>query len=177
VSPSRRIYKSVRHANHEARDLVEAVFASELLQPSDKLWLVSPWISDLAVIDNTAAAFSGLEPDWGARLVPLSEVLARIVGLGGSITVVTRPDDLNLPFLQAIRSRTSDHLANGRLRLIERDRLHEKGILGGHFHLAGSMNLTFLGVEINDECLIYETDPDVVARARRDYEVRYGGSD
>ena len=76
MSGSRRIYKSLHHATHEARDLIEAIFASELIRPSQRLWLVSPWISDLPVIDNTSESFSGLDPDWGARPVLLSEVLS-----------------------------------------------------------------------------------------------------
>ena len=51
--------------------LLQALFSAELLVPSRRLWLVSPWISDIPILDNTAAGFSMLGPLWGRSWVRL----------------------------------------------------------------------------------------------------------
>ena len=37
---------------------------AELLRPSTHLWIVSPWVSDVPLIDNRARQFGTLAPDW-----------------------------------------------------------------------------------------------------------------
>ena len=47
-------------------DLLQMLFLSELLAPSRCLWLVSPWISDIPVIDNRIERLSRLRAELGA---------------------------------------------------------------------------------------------------------------
>ena len=41
-------------------DVLAGVFASELCSPSPELWLVSGWVSDVMVLDNSSRQFDGL---------------------------------------------------------------------------------------------------------------------
>ena len=173
MTTTRRLFKSSRYAPQQARELIEAIFVAELIDPSRTLWIVSPWIRDLAVIDNTSMSFSGLDPGWGARTISLSEIVTRLSELGSHVVIVTRPDDLNAPFLRRIDEASSQPDASS-VVVVERQNLHEKGVLGDDFHLGGSMNLTYMGVEINEEALVFETDSDAIARAHGDYAHGYG---
>ena len=46
------------------------------------------------------------------------------------------------------------------------DKLHEKGILTPLFYIEGSMNITFSGVMLNDEKVIFHAGDDLPVRAR-----------
>ena len=58
MSGVRRIFRSSSTSNAEIRELLESLFAAELLSPSRCLWLVSPWLTDLELLDNRAGAWS-----------------------------------------------------------------------------------------------------------------------
>jgi phosphatidylserine/phosphatidylglycerophosphate/cardiolipin synthase-like enzyme len=53
--------------------------------------------------------------------------------------------------------------------------LHEKGLVGDDFYIAGSMNFTYRGVTLNQEMVTVFTAPDSVAMARLAFFDRYGG--
>ena len=53
--------------------------------------------------------------------------------------------------------------------------LHEKGIAGDEFYLGGSMNLTWNGIEVLEESLLFTTVPETVATIRLQYRQRWGG--
>jgi hypothetical protein len=162
VSALRYIHK--RSRSPEAADLLQAIFAAELISPSGALWLVSPWISNIPVLDNRANAFLSLEPAWGETRVRLATVLLKLASLGTRVVVATRPNDHNAEFLGALQE---GHVAGGPRPVIHRAReLHEKGILGDGYHLGGSMNITYNGITVNEEALHYQTGPQEVARTR-----------
>lgn len=174
--PPRRLYKSGRFATKEASELLQGLFVSELLSPSSRLWLVSPWITDFPVIDNRSLAFESLAGDWGPRYVRLSEFLRTLLMRSGHVAIVTRPNE-SLDFLAKVTAGAEVDATGDALLIVTRDRLHEKGVLTDTFHLGGSMNLTYSGVQINDESLILDTDPDTLANARATYTSRYTGAD
>ncbi len=58
VSHTRKIFRTKATGNSEVRELLETVLVSELIMPSPTIWLVSPWITDLEILDNRSAAFS-----------------------------------------------------------------------------------------------------------------------
>ena len=47
----------------QVTDLLQTIFASEIVAPSSRLWIVSPWISDIPVVDNRANSFTSLVGD------------------------------------------------------------------------------------------------------------------
>jgi hypothetical protein len=159
----------------EIRELLEAIFVSELLMPSESVWLVSPWITDIDILDNRCGQFSSLVPTWGLRRIRLSEIFAKIMEQS-QVFVVARPDTHNESFLQRIRdlSRASDKSDN--LNIGIHDTLHLKGLLGQDYYLSGSMNLTYNGVEVNDEGVSLDRSPESVAQARIHFKENYGGA-
>jgi hypothetical protein len=60
-SPSRDLHGPAQ--SRAVRDLLQSLFAAELISPSRKLWLFFAWISDVEILDNLARQFAVLEPD------------------------------------------------------------------------------------------------------------------
>src|SRR4051794_25409881 len=98
-TPTCDIHKSSWRCQNEVRELLQAVFVGELLAPSICIWLVSPWVSDIPIIDNRAGAFDALDSTWGPRQVRLLEILQRCLAVGTAVVVATRPVPHNRPFL------------------------------------------------------------------------------
>jgi hypothetical protein len=170
-------FSRIVHTRASARqvpDLLQVIFAAELLCPSKCIWLVSPWISDIPVLDNRTNGFSALDPQWARTQVSLSQVLGRLLELGTTIHISTRPDDHNEGFLSRMRRfAESDQLP---LYLHSAEELHEKGILGEEYYLSGSMNFTFNGISLNEEAVHYSVDPAFVAENRIMLSERWGGA-
>jgi len=142
-------------------DFLQSLFITETLSPSRRLWISSAWISDVYLIDNSSRQFATLVPDWPADRVRLSRVLRALVERGSEVVVVTNLAATNEDFLARLRAIASDfpdRVRTGRAAL-----LHDKGIVGDHFTLDGTMNLTYNGVYVNEETLIYRTDPATIA--------------
>lgn len=155
-----------------ASDLVQSLFIAELLAPSEHVWLLSPWISDIEVIDNRAGAFTDMFPGRPARTVQLTDALIELADRGSHIYVVVRPDPPgNATVIDRIRSAITPMR---RIDLVMKDNLHEKALLTSHFHLHGSMNFTFYGREVNEEALVLDIDKDHISRTNLDYRARYG---
>jgi hypothetical protein len=155
--------------------LLEGIFVSELLVPSETLWLVSPWITDIDILDNRAGQFSSLVPTWGLRRIRLSEVFSYIMEQS-RVNIVARPDAHNDSFLQKMRDLSVASPAPDNLRVVVRDTLHLKGLLGQDYYLSGSMNLTYNGVEINDEGVWLDRSSGAIAEARIHFQENYGGA-
>jgi hypothetical protein len=159
-----------RPRRHEIPDLLQTIFAAEFLAPSRCMWLVSPWISDIPVLDNQTNAFLALEPDWAQQSVRLSQALAWLGRHGTTVHVATRAAHHNTTFLETLRSVSG----GGRIRVHISDDLHEKGLLGDSFYLSGSMNFTHGGISTYEEVVHYFTAVDVVAKNRIAFAARWG---
>jgi len=162
-----------RASARQAPDLLQVIFTAELLCPSRCIWLVSPWVSDIPVIDNRTNGFLALEPQWVRARVSLSQVLGKLLELGTTVHIATRPDDHNSAFLDRMRRIAEpDGLP---LTVHSAQELHEKGILGDGFYLSGSMNFTFNGISLNEEAIHYSVDASFVAENRILFSNRWGG--
>ena len=161
-----------RVTSRQVPDLLQAIFVSEMILPSSCLWIVSPWISDIPIIDNTANTFQYLNTSWSRGKVRFSEVLKALADVGTTIHVATRPLTHNYGFVEQLNEGTAPK--NLLVHLVEE--LHEKGIVGDAFYLGGSMNFTYNGISINEEAVIYETSPSVVAARRIIFKDRWGGA-
>lgn len=160
-----------RLSSRQIPDLLQTIFVSELIAPSACLWVVSPWISDIPIINNTTNSFQFLDTSWGRGVVRFSQVLKSLADLGSTIQVATRPDSHNLIFIDRLRS-----MANAeKIQIHSVETLHEKGIVGDEFYLGGSMNFTHNGITFNEEAVIYNTDPETVAERRVILKDRWGG--
>lgn len=171
----REIRTSAYSGGHETRALLQSLFAAEVLSPSRCLWIVSPWVSDLGIIDNSAGTFGALDPAWPAAPVRLTRVLLHMLKRGSTVVVATRPATYNDDFVSRITEAAAQAGVAERLQLHRAGELHEKGVLGDSFFLSGSMNFTPSGIEINEELIRFETDSAVVAATALDYFERWGG--
>ena len=48
---NRNTFTTQATSRTEIRELLEGTFVSELLMPSESVWLVSPWITDIDILD------------------------------------------------------------------------------------------------------------------------------
>jgi hypothetical protein len=138
--------------------------------------LVSPWVTDIEVVDNTTGGFSGVAPDWGRRPILLTEVLSRMLAGGTTVNLATRALDWNIPFRDRLTRTAVEIGAEDQVNIVwdDEELLHEKGVLGDCYCLIGSMNVTESGVRLNDEQVRFSTEPDDVAEQRIHFSNRYG---
>jgi hypothetical protein len=171
---SRVIFTTSRRGRAELQDLLQTIFVAELLAPSHELWLVSPWITNITVIDDSSGRFRVLN-EFGRSRLHLVDVLARLQQGGTRVVIVTRPHE-SRAFLSALRN-ASRHVSADRLEVIERETLHAKGLVGDHYCVWGSMNFTWSGtsrweelVEVADSAKVSE----ILAQFKQEY--RNGGA-
>ncbi len=165
----RRMIRSNPRAGVRINDVLSAALVSELLDPSPHLWLVSPWVSDIVVLDNRDERLLGVFDETHARELRLSEVLARLVTAGSALHVAVRPDEHNDQFVDGLHRL----VGSGAFNLHKGPDLHEKTLCGFDWLITGSMNFTWRGLEMNDEAVTYTVDPAAAAQARLDLEHRW----
>lgn len=170
MSPAPGRYIRSRVSSRQIPDLLQSLFAAEFLAPSASLWLVSPWISDIPILDNRANGFSCFQPSWPRGQVRLTQILAELADLGTAVHLALRPDPHNEGFL----GRLEAHPAASRIAVSKVKDLHEKCILGDSFYLSGSMNFTYNGITLNEEGVTYDTTPEVIVERRLIFEQRWG---
>jgi len=166
----RRIFKSHLTGSAIIRELLQSMFVGEFLRVGNTAWIVSPWVSNVVLLDNRSGNFDALNPEWGRREIRLSDALLSLLTRGRRVVVVTRDVRSNVRFLNDFRELADQHMVLEQVEVIVRDNLHTKGILFSESLLLGSMNLTFMGLEINDEWIQFSTDPEDVARTRLEFE-------
>ncbi|ADN77437.1 conserved hypothetical protein [Ferrimonas balearica DSM 9799] len=174
---TRRIFKSRTSRQAEIQDVLCGLLTAEVIRPSSTLWLVSPWVTDLDLLDNRAGNFDFLEPAWGRRKVQITEMLTRMLVNGGHLKLVTNCDAHNARFLRHLHQRAEAYGVCERLSVLQKEKLHTKGILGEHYYLHGSMNLTLGGVEINDEQINLSIDRQSIAEAMLTFRKHYSAID
>lgn len=168
---TRRIFKSASTSHNLIRELLQQMLLSELLSPGgERAWLVSPWISNVILLDNRAAGFSALNPDWGEREVRLIELLVYLMSRGTPLGIATSFDEHNDPLLAALETGALEAGVGDKLVIVRRRLLHTKGLLFARGLLTGSMNLTYNGLELNDEHVVYDTTRQTIAQARIVFE-------
>lgn len=173
--PAENLIRTInsRFSVRQIPDLLQSIFLAELLVPSKVFWLVSPWISDIPVLDNSSGGFASIEPDWPLTTIPITKVLERLVQGGTSVHVAMRDVQHNQPVgrsLEAIK------LTGGaKLKIHYEQELHEKGMLGTGYWLSGSMNFTFNGISFNNETVTFCVEPGTVARQAIAFTTAWGG--
>ncbi len=113
---------------------------------------------------------SAIDPNWGKRRIRLIEILLRLMSLGVEIILVTRPDEHCKRFIANLTEAVSDYGIEDQLTYIYRKKLHTKGFLTDENMLTGSMNLTYNGLYLLDESVIFDTDPQYIGQTRINFE-------
>ena len=142
-------------------DLLQSIFIAEIICPSSKLSFFFGWMSDVELINNEASEFSSLEPDWPNSMVRLSDVIKALLKRGCKISIVLKNEDHNRKVEKEISERCQEF--SDLLKIYFDKREHKKVIVGEDFVLEGSMNLTKNGLEINEENITLNTNPQDVA--------------
>lgn len=173
TAPSAR-HIHTRFGSRQVSELIQTIFASELVAPSRCLWIVSPWISDVPILDNGTNGFSSLAWDWPLGRIRLSVVLGQLLRRGTTVRVAARPIEHNKDFFAQLRLQAAQ--VEHRLHVSETETLHEKGIMGDDFYLSGSMNITYNGLSFNDEVLHFFTDSATVSANRHLFTQWWGGA-
>ena len=169
----RTIFKDSVHCGKEVRDLLQSLFAIELISPSDKFWLVSAWITDIPVLDNSALSFNSVSPHWKATNITLSEVLIQLARQGTEIIIATNNDLHNTSFKQRLTDRSLDALVSEKIHILSEENDHSKSIVADSYYLNGSMNFTQNGISVNGETITLELEPDSVNRMRVQFSEKY----
>ena len=180
----RTILRTSKTSVLEAQQLLQILVVSELISPSPCVWLVTPWISDIVVLDNRHGRFTGLCSDSEGTEVRLASVLRTFVDNGTEVVLVTRPQEQhNEAFKNRLQQLGCLDAGTPGITLLEEghERLHYKGFLTSYCYLRGSMNVTYNGLELLEEGIEFDTAGDETGRQRiADARVwlqnNYGGS-
>ena len=170
-------------SREDLADVIQNLFIAELLKPSKEIWIVSPWISDVEIIDNRTGRFLGLLPDAPQRWIRLSEIFTKIIERQGTVRLVTRPNNekqeyyRNEQFVtQLVQNLTTDG-NESRFKFNYSEKLHEKGLLTDKILLSGSMNFTFNGLRKLEEHISVTNDGSDLASASISFQRHWGDND
>ncbi|GIH72018.1 phospholipase D-like domain-containing protein DpdK [Sphaerimonospora thailandensis] len=169
--------RTVRTGNNlglRVDDIVGTALIGELLDPGKVLWVVSGWISDVKVLDNSQGAFDSILGDDPPSVCRLSHMLALIAAAGAKICVATRHNPHNTVFIEHLNEVIRD---KERLRIIRDPNMHEKTLCGNGWIMTGSMNFTISGMGDSEESVTYRTSDPSVAQAHIDFRARWKESE
>lgn len=153
------------------RDTLEALFLAELLRPSPELWILSAWVSDVEVIDNSARSFSAVYPEWPPVSIRLSQLIRALASRGQRVCLVVRDVEHNAQFIRTLRDLQLEF--EGRLGLAVSATAHEKTVVGEDYIFGGSMNLTRSGLTSSEEHVLLRVDAQAAASRRLALQERW----
>jgi phosphatidylserine/phosphatidylglycerophosphate/cardiolipin synthase-like enzyme len=167
VTVLRRTLRTNGRSALRADALIRTALLAQLSSPGGEVWLVSAWISDVDLVDNTDGSFDYLLGDDPPLQCRLSDLLLMLARSGTAVRVVTQGASANLTFLE--------RLALGRdpqtnLEVFMDPDLHEKSLVGPGWMFDGSMNFTRSGLARNKEQISYTLDAAAAAQAVVDYQ-------
>lgn len=173
--PKRTIYKHTKNLSVAIRNILQSLFISEISKPSKCVWLISPWISDINIVDNRSGGFASLCPDWPNSEIKISQVIKLLLLKNTTIVIATRLDEYSRDFINKVSTIAFEEKLESLLIIKKEDNLHIKGILTDSLWLSGSMNLTFNGIYTNDEVITMDNDDVEISKAKLELCNTYGG--
>ncbi len=148
------------HASDVISAMVQNVLASALLARPAQVYLISAWVSDVEVLDNTAGRFRALLPELPETGIRLSEALCELARGGSDVKVICWETDHNNTFRDRLVTRSSNLPID--IRMAEHQ--HNKMlIIEGLAAITGSMNFTWYGFNENGEDVVLEREAARVA--------------
>ena len=152
-------------------DVMTSLMVAELMDPSEELWLVTGWVSDIPVVENEGGQFDGLGLNLSGGSLSLADVLVHLLSRGTTVHIAVRDDPHNRQFVERVQRR----YAGPRLAVYISPDLHEKLMCGHAWLLKGSMNFTWNGVARNEESIDLVVDAVQAARQRLELHARWRG--
>lgn len=176
MSEYRVIHQSPHVNRHEIKYLITSVFMLELFKPSKEFWIVSPWIADLDILDNSLGNISSLVPSFDIKKISLTEYLKEIVDRGTGLRIITRTKDMNnRTFLYNLLYRFGEEKYKEIVNEdIELNDLHQKGLLSDNISIKGSMNFTYRGMNINIEEITASIKPEDIEGTKLNFKYSFG---
>lgn len=171
MNGTRQFFQTASDSRNVMSEVLQLIFSAELVAPSKCLWIVSPWLRDIPVLDNRSGAYSSLCPEFPMMQISIGKVVAELLNRGTQVVIATRPEAGNRQVIDGLPLATRED----QLNFHERAELHAKGIVGDRFALSGSMNLTFNGLERLTEMVSYQTTRSEVEALRLTFKAEYGG--
>lgn len=157
-----RFEQSPRSSRNEALELLRALFTAQIVRPSERLWIVSPWISDVDILDDRARLYRGMGLKTQGTMLSLVDVLLHCLEQGTKVSIVTRPGHSEA-FVRELTQRAAGGPGLERLRTEYRDELHKKGVVSDDFAFVGSMNITHNGLDKLEETLVLDIEAHAVS--------------
>lgn len=149
-------------------DILAAALIAELVSPGQQLWLVTGWVSDITVIDNSGDEFTSVLRGDRPVSLTLSQVLLRLANLGTQVHVSVNDSQHNLAFVARL-----DRADHPNIFTYHGADLHEKILCGWDWVMTGSMNFTWNGLSTNEEAIHYRVDPVWAATQRLELQQRW----
>jgi hypothetical protein len=138
-------------------DCISSILSLELLYPSKEVYLISPWVTNVPLLNNSQGQFRSIIPESPVDWICLGDLLSLLSDRGSKVFVLCRTDQSqNDEFLRRLPEA---------IKCKQTKRLHEKGLITENFYFRGSMNFTYSGVNLNDESVELTTEKDIVAHA------------
>lgn len=150
---SRDIWK--HGSGEQLRRLLSSALATLFLarETGRPLYVSSPWLSDFILFDNRFRQYEGILPELADfPTIRLSEYLL-CLGRRLPVRIITSPNETSDNFLRRIGPS-----GGGVEYRLEGEKYHEKGILASSFYIEGSMNITYQGVYVRGEKIVYHCD-------------------
>jgi len=149
-----------RDGGKKVRDLLASFLGILLIDAkiTRPIYLISPWLSDFKLLDNTFGQFKDLfrvytnfseNPHvlFSETLIEISQYVP--------IRIITWPDKNSKIFVSNLNGHENIHV---QFEIGEKD--HQKGLLSDLFYFEGSMNFTYSGVYRNKEKISCNTSYD-----------------
>lgn len=137
------------------QDLLASCCGALLLDTCDKApaYFSSPWMSNFVLFQNAFEEWAGLFPDLsGQAEIRFAEYLSRLSTMRPvRLIVVDTPASNSFVKTPAIVE------SNGIEVRVAPPTYHEKGILTSAFYIEGSMNVTYSGVCLRDEKVVFHS--------------------
>jgi hypothetical protein len=157
TSDSRTILTATVAERMELWTLLSTLAIAEMTHPSEDLWIASPWISDIPMVDDSVGRFRAINP-FGKSRIGLVDLLLLLGERGTRVAIVTRPGGSDA-FASALTDRAAQ-LPPGRVRVLLLANLHAKGWATPAYSVSGSMNFTFSGRAKWDELVTLKQGED-----------------
>ena len=89
------------------------------------------------------------------------------------IFLITNDDEHNKIFINSLERRLEENNTKQNTIILPDQDLHEKGILNDHGSLSGSMNITYKGLKINSESILYTISKREIDEYKLNLKSRY----
>jgi hypothetical protein len=169
----RQIFATSPELRRRLAEAFASFLVSEFVAPGDEIWFVSAWISNIDCLDNRAGDFDALLGSSPRRWIRLAEVLAGLVRSGRRVRIALRDVPHNDFIVRQITTLLGQPDDRAGWTLKRSPDLHIKGFLGSSLFMSGSMNLTYNGITLNDEYVLFTRDPEKLAQARLQFQQSY----